>query len=248
MSITCHSWSDFLTEVKWDRNKDHLSGIHMVPRQTKALGLDYDKAWGLSLASALDSSPQYSRQKCMCSRENTGYKNGNTYIILVSNQSTWQLPTSLLNWTGTAINPPWKWLNGTQFEWYGCQVTRELKVMKVYISLQDRIWAGMQHLSSSCQKAHQALDEQRPYKHWEFIAGQTQGKDFLLGLSAKGTRKLLELNMNQLRWVTGLFTEHCHLKKHLYTFGLAKTPLLKGARTKIKQLHTSYMTMKFKLT
>jgi hypothetical protein len=85
-------------------------------------------------------------------------------------------------------------------------------------------------------------------KHWESIAGQTQAKDLLQGLSAKRTRELTELNGNQLRWVTGLLIEHCHQKGHLFKFGLANNPTCINAATKIKQLHTSYMTVKLMLT
>jgi hypothetical protein len=32
------------------------------------------------------------------------------------------------------------------------------------------------------------------------------------------------LNRNQLRWVTGLLTGHCHLKGHLFKMGLTESP------------------------
>jgi hypothetical protein len=38
------------------------------------------------------------------------------------------------------------------------------------------------------------------------------------------TKELLELNRNQLRWVTGLLTGHCHLKGHLFKMGLTDSP------------------------
>jgi hypothetical protein len=42
----------------------------------------------------------------------------------------------------------------------------------------------------------------------------------LSGPSAKRTKDLLKLNRDQLRWVVGLLTGHCHLKGHLFKMGL----------------------------
>jgi hypothetical protein len=53
---------------------------------------------------------------------------------------------------------------------------------------------------------------EREKKSWECITGLRHAKGFLQGPSFKRTRELLKLNKNQLRWSTGLFTEHCHLK------------------------------------
>jgi hypothetical protein len=40
------------------------------------------------------------------------------------------------------------------------------------------------------------------------------------GPSARRTKDLLKLNRDQLRWVVGLLTGHCHLKGHLFKLGL----------------------------
>jgi hypothetical protein len=40
------------------------------------------------------------------------------------------------------------------------------------------------------------------------------------GPSARRTKDLLRLNRDQLRWVVGLLTGHCHLKGHLFKLGL----------------------------
>jgi hypothetical protein len=45
-----------------------------------------------------------------------------------------------------------------------------------------------------------------------------------LGPSARRTKDLLKLNRDQLRWVVGLFTGHCHLKGHLLNLGLTDDP------------------------
>jgi hypothetical protein len=61
-------------------------------------------------------------------------------------------------------------------------------------------------------------------EHWESIIGLRQAKGLILGPSARRTRDLLKLNRDQLRWVVGLFTGHCHLKRHLLKLGLTDDP------------------------
>jgi hypothetical protein len=53
-------------------------------------------------------------------------------------------------------------------------------------------------------------------KALESIAGFKYAKGVLQEPYAKEISDLLELNSNQLRWVTGLLTGHCHLKGHLF--------------------------------
>jgi hypothetical protein len=36
---------------------------------------------------------------------------------------------------------------------------------------------------------------------------------------------MLKLNRNQLRWVIGLLTGHCHLNGHLFKQGLSNSPI-----------------------
>jgi hypothetical protein len=36
---------------------------------------------------------------------------------------------------------------------------------------------------------------------------------------------MLKLNRDQLRWVVGLLTGHCHLKGHLFKLGLTDDPI-----------------------
>jgi hypothetical protein len=54
--------------------------------------------------------------------------------------------------------------------------------------------------------------------------GFKQAKGFTSGPSARRTKDLLELNRDQLRWVVGLLTGHCHLKGHLFKLGLTDDP------------------------
>jgi hypothetical protein len=44
--------------------------------------------------------------------------------------------------------------------------------------------------------------------------------NWISGPSARRTKDLLKLNRDQLRWIVGLFTGHCHLKGHLFKLGL----------------------------
>jgi hypothetical protein len=49
-------------------------------------------------------------------------------------------------------------------------------------------------------------------EHWQSIHGQRQAKGFLKKPSAKNAGELLNVSRNQLRIMTGLLTEHYHLK------------------------------------
>jgi hypothetical protein len=61
-------------------------------------------------------------------------------------------------------------------------------------------------------------------KHWESTTGLKQANGLILGPSARRTKDQLELNRDQLRWVVGLLTGHCHLKGHLFELGLTDDP------------------------
>jgi hypothetical protein len=67
--------------------------------------------------------------------------------------------------------------------------------------------------------------------HWRNIynycihtSGLKQAKGLISGLSAKRTKDLLNLNREQLRWMAGLLTGHCHVKGHLFKMGLTDDP------------------------
>jgi hypothetical protein len=61
-------------------------------------------------------------------------------------------------------------------------------------------------------------------KQWESTTGLKQAKELIPGPSAKRTRDLLKSNRDQLRWIVGLYTGHCHLKVHLFKLGLINDP------------------------
>jgi hypothetical protein len=58
-------------------------------------------------------------------------------------------------------------------------------------------------------------------KHRESTTGLKQAKGLIFGPAAKRTKALLKLNRDQLTWVVGLLTGHCHLKGHLFKLGLS---------------------------
>jgi hypothetical protein len=61
-------------------------------------------------------------------------------------------------------------------------------------------------------------------KYWESTTGLKQAKELIPGPSARRTKDLLKLSRDQLRWVVGLFTGHCHLKRHLLKMDLTDDP------------------------
>jgi hypothetical protein len=63
-----------------------------------------------------------------------------------------------------------------------------------------------------------------PIARIKFLHVVTINKPILQGPSARRTEELLKLNRNQLRWMTGLLTGHCHLKGHLFKMGLTDSP------------------------
>jgi hypothetical protein len=62
-------------------------------------------------------------------------------------------------------------------------------------------------------------------KYWESTTGLKQEKGFISGPSSKRTKDLLNLNRDQLRWMVGLLTGHCHLKGHLFKMRLTDDPI-----------------------
>jgi hypothetical protein len=62
-------------------------------------------------------------------------------------------------------------------------------------------------------------------KHWESIIGLRQAEELISGPSAKRTSDQLRLNRDQLRWIVGLLTGHCHLKGHLSKMVLKDDPI-----------------------
>jgi hypothetical protein len=74
-------------------------------------------------------------------------------------------------------------------------------------------------------------------------------KEFLSRVLCKErTTALFEINRTQMKKIIWLFTEHYHLKGKLFKLGLAKTPPVKVSMTKPKQLHTSHVSVKLKLS
>jgi hypothetical protein len=84
----------------------------------------------------------------------------------------------------------------------------------------------LQHLEVA-KKAVRGWIKRSYKKHWESITGLKQAKGHILGPAARRTKDLQKLNRDQLRWVVGLFTGHCHLKGYLFKLGLTDGPTCK---------------------
>jgi hypothetical protein len=67
-------------------------------------------------------------------------------------------------------------------------------------------------------------------EYWQSVRGQRQAKGFLKRPSAKRAGELLSLSRNQLRILIGLLTGHCHLKEHLFNWGLVNSPECDGSK------------------
>jgi hypothetical protein len=64
-------------------------------------------------------------------------------------------------------------------------------------------------------------------KHWKSIIGLKTSKGAYIRTLCQRTMDLLRLNRDQLRWIVGLLTGHCHLKGHLSKMGLMNDPICK---------------------
>jgi hypothetical protein len=62
-------------------------------------------------------------------------------------------------------------------------------------------------------------------KQWESLTGLKQANELIVGPSIERSKDLLKLNRDQLRWIVGLLTGHCHLKVHLFKLGLTADPI-----------------------
>jgi hypothetical protein len=76
--------------------------------------------------------------------------------------------------------------------------------------------------------AKKAVRDWMSRKHQEYresLTGLRQAKGLIQGPSTKRMKDLLRLNRDQLRWVVGLLTGHCHLKGYLFKLGLTDDPI-----------------------
>jgi hypothetical protein len=79
----------------------------------------------------------------------------------------------------------------------------------------------------SAKVARGVITDRTSRKHkeyWQSVSGQAQAKDFLKKPSAKKAGELLNLSRHQLRIMTGLLTQHCHLNGHLFNLTLVNSP------------------------
>jgi hypothetical protein len=74
-------------------------------------------------------------------------------------------------------------------------------------------------------KAVRDWNSRKHKEYWESLTGLRQANGLIQGPSARRTKDLLRRNRDQLRWVVGILTGHCHLKGHLCKLGLISDPI-----------------------
>jgi hypothetical protein len=98
---------------------------------------------------------------------------------------------------------------------------RYLSITVAKKAARDWTWRGETHA-----RAHtRTHTHTHTYIYWESITGLRKAKGLILGPSARRTKDLLKLKVNQSRWVVGLFTGHCHLKGHFFKLALIDDPI-----------------------
>jgi hypothetical protein len=147
--------------------------------------------------------------------------------------------TSYSNWDsrGVSSTPPGKcwivhqirsWLNSSiHFLIYYAWIVKTFDIVcseLCAVSCSISIGAAKKAVSNWLNRKHT--------KQWESIIGLKQAKELIPGPSAKRTRDLLKLNRDQLRWIVGLYTGHCHLKGHLIKMGLMNDPICEVPRSR----------------
>nr|XP_014283434.1 uncharacterized protein LOC106685344 [Halyomorpha halys] len=96
-------------------------------------------------------------------------------------------------------------------------------------------------ISLSHAKRHiKKIAESKAGLLWRNTRGMEQSKMFLKGPCPKRSNCLLNMDRGILRWVTGLYTGHCQLNKHLYKMGLTESPICRFCR---KEEETAYHIM-----
>jgi ribonuclease HI len=212
----------------------------MAPRQKKArelgcVAMVQGKNLVLALGSTVFQAEVYAFKACIDENLDRGYKNKNIYILSDSK---------------AAIKALGKYQITSKLVW-DChqsliQLARHNRVQLIWVPGHEGIAGneiadqlartGSEHLftgpepacSISIGAAKKAVSNWLNRKHtkqWESIIGLKQAKELITEPSAKRTRDLLKLNRDQLRWIVGLYTGHCHLNRHLFKMGLMNDPI-----------------------
>jgi hypothetical protein len=94
------------------------------------------------------------------------------------------------------------------------------------LTTNSHIFARLFHpgILTSIQQTYLINSQALLQQKWKSITGLKEAKEPISGPSAKRSKDLLKLNRDQLRWIVGLYTGHCHLKKQLFKLGLIEDP------------------------
>jgi ribonuclease HI len=211
----------------------------MVLKQKKALGLGCTamkqgkSSFSLGKYTTVSQAEVYAIKACAAGNIDKNYKNRNIYILSDSQAAIKALDKDQI--TSKLVSECHQSL---------IQLARHNRVQLIWVPGHDSITGNKtaDHLSrtgsehpftgpeSACGISFEVAKRVMNKKHikqWESIMGLKEAKEVILGPSAKRSKDLLKLNRNQLRWIVGLFTGHCHLKGHLFKPRLTDDPICK---------------------
>jgi hypothetical protein len=146
---------------------------------------------------------------------------GDKYNILNVNLPQRPLPQK---WSGTATSPSCNWPNITEYNWYGCQIMRELTDQLAKPGTERPFIESKPSCGISVGVTRDwKISDHR--KHLDSLRELKPAKALVQGPSAKKTRELLNLNRDPLRWTVG----HCRLKDTFSNWARLTTAGVKGA-------------------
>jgi hypothetical protein len=133
--------------------------------------------------------------------------------ILISTTVEWYLHLPLC---GDLLGPrtfwnTWKW---------NCRWTRKGGFCSPVIWTRAALGVSRQNIKINCWLINQHMTL------WQILTStQRQARELISGPSLAAKTRLLSFNRTQCRVVSGLFTGHNTLRKHLYIMGLTDSPL-----------------------
>jgi hypothetical protein len=177
----------------------------------------------------------YAIKVCAVENLDMNYKNRNIYIVAISQAEIkafdkHQITTKLV-WDGHQSLKQLARHKRVQLIWVpghegivGNETAAELaRTRSEHLFIGPKPACGI-----SIGAAKKAVRDWRNRSHkeyWEATNELKQAKGLVPGSSTRRTKDLFKLNRDQLRWVVGLFTGHCHLKWHLFQLRLTDDPI-----------------------